>query len=98
MPLSAQVLVTYTEDGTFVIPDGVTEITIEAWGGGGAGAGRNSNGIGAVVVVPHILNVFYRELCPELHIPLKLVRPVLLAEPNRMLTGEHLKLLAHMHL
>ncbi|GAA0877648.1 hypothetical protein GCM10009119_06160 [Algoriphagus jejuensis] len=32
---------TYIADGTFYVPAGVTQITIEVWGGGGAGASGN---------------------------------------------------------
>lgn len=43
--LNAQEAV-YTSNGTFVVPEGVTEITVECWGGGGAGGGQNSNSDG----------------------------------------------------
>jgi hypothetical protein len=33
---------TYNADGTFVVPAGVTSITVEAWGGGGHGGTRSS--------------------------------------------------------
>lgn len=32
--------------GTFVVPEGVTSITVEVWGGGGRGGSRTSNGRG----------------------------------------------------
>ena len=32
--------------GTFTVPDGVTELLVECWGGGGSGSGRVPNGIG----------------------------------------------------
>ena len=28
----------FTESGTFIVPETVTEITVQTWGGGGAGA------------------------------------------------------------
>lgn len=37
------VTVTFTSSGTFTVPVGVTEITVEAWGGGGGGGGSSSN-------------------------------------------------------
>jgi hypothetical protein len=37
-------VVNYTANGTFTVPPGVTEITIEAWGAGGAGGGAASAG------------------------------------------------------
>jgi hypothetical protein len=39
---------TYTSDGVFVVPSGVTEVTIKAWGagGGGGGGGKSGNGGG----------------------------------------------------
>jgi len=30
---------TYTANGTFTVPAGVTSVQVEAWGGGGAGGG-----------------------------------------------------------
>ncbi|MHA7131282.1 glycine-rich domain-containing protein [Algoriphagus namhaensis] len=33
--------------GTWVVPNGVTEIIVEAWGGGGRGASRTTDGYGA---------------------------------------------------
>lgn len=33
----------FTSSGTFTVPAGVTEITVECWGGGGAGGGANKN-------------------------------------------------------
>jgi len=35
--------VTFNTTGTFVVPNGVTEITVKAWGGGGGGSGRSSS-------------------------------------------------------
>lgn len=35
----AQTTQTYTTSGTFVVPAGVTNVSVEAWGGGGAGGG-----------------------------------------------------------
>jgi hypothetical protein len=35
---------TYTADGTFTVPQGVTTITVEAWGAGGGGGTRTSDG------------------------------------------------------
>jgi hypothetical protein len=34
--------VIYTSNSTFTVPAGVTEITVECWGGGGGGGGSNS--------------------------------------------------------
>jgi len=34
----------YTSDAVFVVPDGVTRLTIEAWGGGGGGSAGSSGG------------------------------------------------------
>jgi hypothetical protein len=36
VPLGSQA---FDKDGTFVVPDGVTELTVELWGGGGGGGG-----------------------------------------------------------
>lgn len=38
----AQTTETFTTSGTFTVPAGVTEITVEAWGGGGRGGSRTS--------------------------------------------------------
>lgn len=35
---------TYTSSGNFIVPAGVTSITVEAWGGGGGGGGTNGSG------------------------------------------------------
>src|SRR5690554_3656209 len=35
---------TFTSSGTWTVPAGVTEITVEAWGAGGGGGNRTSNG------------------------------------------------------
>lgn len=43
---SAQVVSTYNTSGTFVVPSGVTQVTVECWGGGGRGGTRTSNGPG----------------------------------------------------
>ncbi|MFA5647198.1 MAG: hypothetical protein WC951_02710 [Bacteroidales bacterium] len=37
---------TYNTTGTFTVPAGVTEITVEVWGAGGGGGGSNSNNAG----------------------------------------------------
>ncbi len=42
----AQVSFTYTSNGTFVVPVGVTEITVECWGGGGGGGRSTSTSLG----------------------------------------------------
>ncbi|MBL7905596.1 MAG: DUF11 domain-containing protein [Bacteroidales bacterium] len=34
---------TFTSGGSFTVPDGVTSITVECWGGGGAGGGARGN-------------------------------------------------------
>ena len=39
----AQNTTTYTASGTFVVPSGVTSITVECWGGGGGGGGTAVN-------------------------------------------------------
>ncbi len=38
------ILATFEESGEFLVPDGVTSITIEAWGAGGAGGGSTNAG------------------------------------------------------
>ncbi len=38
--------VVFDKDGTFVVPSGVTQITVHAWGGGGGGGGRSNAGDG----------------------------------------------------
>lgn len=38
--------VTYTSSGSFIVPDGVYQLTVECWGGGGAGGGSTSNNYG----------------------------------------------------
>lgn len=40
------ITITYTSNGTFTVPAGVTQITVEAWGGGGGGGTRSNNGRG----------------------------------------------------
>jgi hypothetical protein len=42
----AQISVTYNSSGSFVVPAGVTEVTVECWGGGGRGSTRTTNGEG----------------------------------------------------
>jgi hypothetical protein len=37
----AQVSITYTANGSFTVPAGVTSVKVEAWGGGGAGGGAD---------------------------------------------------------
>lgn len=37
--INAQTTITYTANGTFTVPAGVTTVKVEAWGGGGAGGG-----------------------------------------------------------
>ena len=37
---------TFTSGGNFTVPDGVTSITVQAWGGGGGGSTRTSSGRG----------------------------------------------------
>ena len=37
---------TFTANGTFTVPAGVTQVTVECWGGGGRGGSRSSNGRG----------------------------------------------------
>ncbi|SHL77961.1 GEVED domain-containing protein [Flavobacterium xinjiangense] len=44
--ISAQTTSTYTASGNWVCPQGVTSVTVEAWGGGGKG-GDSSGGSGA---------------------------------------------------
>jgi hypothetical protein len=43
----AQVIQTFNASGTWVAPNGVTSITVEAWGGGGGGAANSNQGGGA---------------------------------------------------
>lgn len=43
----AESTVVFTSSGTFIVPDGVTTIMVEVWGGGGRGSTRTSNGAGA---------------------------------------------------
>ncbi|HMR47015.1 MAG TPA: T9SS type A sorting domain-containing protein [Bacteroidia bacterium] len=40
--IDAQTTITYTADGTFTVPAGVTTVKVEAWGGGGAGGGTSA--------------------------------------------------------
>lgn len=44
IPVIGLAQTTYNADGSYVVPAGVTSITIEAWGGGGKGGTRTSNG------------------------------------------------------
>ena len=46
-PAYAQIVTTYTNSGSFTVPVGVTEVTVECWGGGGRGGTRTTNGGGA---------------------------------------------------
>ncbi|MCB0790077.1 MAG: hypothetical protein KDB75_12280, partial [Flavobacteriales bacterium] len=46
LPSVAQISTTYNGSSTFTVPAGVTEVTVECWGGGGRGASRTSNGRG----------------------------------------------------
>ena len=41
-------VVNFNDPGTytFIVPEDITEITVEVWGGGGRGGARNSNGVG----------------------------------------------------
>jgi hypothetical protein len=39
--LTAQTDTTFTTSGTWTVPPGVTQITVEAWGGGGGGNKQN---------------------------------------------------------
>lgn len=43
-PVLGQAQETFTSNGTFTVPPGVTEITVQAWGAGGGGGGRGSSG------------------------------------------------------
>ena len=36
---------TFNANGTFVVPEGITTITVKAWGGGGAGGGSDNTGL-----------------------------------------------------
>ncbi|GAB1415685.1 hypothetical protein MASR2M117_10910 [Paludibacter sp.] len=38
---------TYNTSGSFTVPDGITTIKVETWGGGGRGGTRTTNGVGA---------------------------------------------------
>ncbi|MBK8709314.1 MAG: hypothetical protein IPN30_12625 [Flavobacteriales bacterium] len=42
----AQVSSTFSNSGSFTVPAGVTEVTVECWGGGGRGGRQTSNGRG----------------------------------------------------
>jgi hypothetical protein len=41
--LSAQVSQTFSANGTWICPTGVTSVTVQCWGGGGGGGGTNNN-------------------------------------------------------
>src|SRR5690606_5163207 len=41
---SQEVSIDFTSSGTWTVPAGVTQITVEAWGAGGGGGDRTSNG------------------------------------------------------
>ncbi|HEX2616441.1 MAG TPA: hypothetical protein VHL57_02810, partial [Flavobacteriales bacterium] len=43
-PFAATVTQTFNSNGTFNVPAGVTQITVDAWGGGGAGGGGTNAG------------------------------------------------------
>jgi hypothetical protein len=43
---SQEVSIDFTSSGTWTVPAGVTQITVEAWGAGGGGGGSNSNNSG----------------------------------------------------
>lgn len=42
--LAQEKVETFTSSGTWTVPDGVTQISVEAWGAGGGGGNRTSNG------------------------------------------------------
>jgi len=42
----AQIVSTYTTTGSWTVPDGATQVTVEIWGAGGAGGGSNFSGYG----------------------------------------------------
>ncbi|HBG86141.1 MAG TPA: hypothetical protein DDW62_01175, partial [Marinilabiliaceae bacterium] len=44
--LAQEKVETFTSSGTWTVPDGVTQITVEAWGAGGGGGGSNNNNNG----------------------------------------------------
>ncbi|MBL7980740.1 MAG: proprotein convertase P-domain-containing protein [Flavobacteriales bacterium] len=41
-----QLAVPYTASGTYQVPTGVSQVTVECWGGGGRGGTRSNNGAG----------------------------------------------------
>jgi hypothetical protein len=45
-PFSAAVSQTFNAGGTYIVPAGVTQIIVQAWGGGGAGGGTANTGLG----------------------------------------------------
>jgi len=42
-----QVTQTFNSSGSFIVPAGVTSVTVECWGAGGAGGGNTTNNDGA---------------------------------------------------
>ena len=62
LPLFGQTVETFTSNGTWNVPLGVTSVKIEAWGGGGGGAignifssSGNGGGGGAYITQTHRL-------------------------------------------
>jgi trimeric autotransporter adhesin len=45
IPVIGLAQTTYSADGSYVVPAGVTQITVEAYGGGGKGGSRGTNGV-----------------------------------------------------
>lgn len=43
----SQLSVTYSANGVFTVPPGVSQVTVECWGGGGRGGSRTNDGGGA---------------------------------------------------
>ncbi|MFN9324387.1 MAG: hypothetical protein ACK6A5_03250, partial [Flavobacteriales bacterium] len=41
-----QVAVPYSASGTYQVPTGVSQVTVDCWGGGGRGGQRSTNGAG----------------------------------------------------
>jgi hypothetical protein len=41
----SQTTTTFTSNGSFVVPAGITSITVQAWGGGGSGGGASGAGL-----------------------------------------------------
>ena len=46
MGIEADLSQTFTSNGTFTVPTGVTSVSVQVWGGGGAGGGINSKNRG----------------------------------------------------